>query len=392
MIQINDPKQCCGCSACANICPHHAITMQPDTLGFLYPIIDKEKCIDCGLCEKVCSFNIHYDTSCNLSQPIAYAARHHDIKEVETSRSGAAFIAISDWILSQGGVVYGAGFSKHFHVIHKRATTQEGRNEFKGSKYVQSELRDIFQQVKTDLKKGLIVLFSGTPCQTAGLNSYIGNKLRTNLYLIDIVCHGVPSPKIWEDYLDYLENKEGDSISYVNFRDKEDFGWKAHTESFRFTKQKEKKVISSLFTKLFYQHIMFRQSCSICYFSNIHRPSDITIADFWGWEKSAPEINNDDKGVSLILCNTNKGLNLIEKSKQDMHIIPIQPGNYMQPNLIHPTRMHPLRNRFERDYKKYGFVYTMRKYGFLGGWQEKRFKLLSFFFRAVRFIIRRIRQ
>lgn len=384
MIQINDPKQCCGCSACANICPHRAITMQPDALGFLYPIIDKEKCIDCGVCEKVCSFNDHYDISNNLTHPVAFGARHHDIREVETSRSGAAFIAISDWVLSQGGVVYGASFSNHFHVIHKRATTPTERNEFKGSKYVQSELGDIFQQVKADLKKGLIVLFSGTPCQTAGLNSYIGNKLRTNLYLIDIVCHGVPSPKIWEDYLSFLEKKENDSISCVNFRDKEHCGWKAHTESFRFTKQNDKTVIVSLYTHLFYQHIMFRQSCSICHFSNIQRPSDITIADFWGWEKTAPEINKDDKGVSLILCNTNKGLSVIDNIKKDMYIIPIQAGNYMQPNLIHPTRMHPLRNRFERDYKKYGFTHTLKKYGFLGGWQEKRFKIISFLLRSIR--------
>lgn len=176
MIQITDKSQCCGCTACASICAHDAITMQPDVMGFLYPVVDKDKCVDCGLCEKVCAFNDHYDTSLNLPKPDAYAARHKDMHEVETSRSGAAFIAISDYVLENGGVVYGAGYANHFRVVHKRATTKEERDEFKGSKYVQSDLDHVFRQVKKDLKDGLTVLFSGTPCQTAGLNSYIGRS------------------------------------------------------------------------------------------------------------------------------------------------------------------------------------------------------------------------
>lgn len=168
--------------------------MQPDVLGFLYPVVDGNKCTGCGLCERVCAFNDNYDTSMNLPVPLAYAARHKDMHEVETSRSGAAFIAISDHILENGGVVYGAGYADHFRVVHKRAVTKRERDEFKGSKYVQSDLAGVFRQVKEDLKGGLTVLFSGTPCQTSGLASYIGGKLRENLYLVDIVCHGVPGP------------------------------------------------------------------------------------------------------------------------------------------------------------------------------------------------------
>lgn len=234
MIQITDKSQCCGCTACASICAHDAITMQPDALGFLYPVVDKDKCVDCGLCEKVCAFNDHYDTSLNLPKPDAYAARHKDMKEVETSRSGAAFIAISDYVLENGGVVYGAGYTDHFRVVHKRATTKEERDEFKGSKYVQSDMNTVFRQVKKDLKDGLAVLFSGTPCQTAGLHSYVGRKLREHLILVDIVCHGVPSPYMWRDYIAYLEKKQGDKICWVNFRDKQKFGWKAHHETFKF--------------------------------------------------------------------------------------------------------------------------------------------------------------
>lgn len=253
MIQIKDKADCCGCTACASICPKDAISMEPDTLGFKYPKVDLSRCIDCGLCEKVCAFNDHYDKSLNLKEPKIYAARHKDMHEIETSRSGAAFIAISDYILKNGGVVYGAGYKDHFRVAHKRATTKEERNEFKGSKYVQSDLDRIFRQVKDDLKQGETVLFSGTPCQTAGLNSYIGKKLRENLVLVDIVCHGVPSPYIWRDYLNYLEKKYKSKIVTVNFRDKSRVGWSGHIESFVF--QDNIKREFTTYTSLFYRHM-----------------------------------------------------------------------------------------------------------------------------------------
>lgn len=192
MIEITQKEKCCGCTACASICPHQAITMNPDSMGFLYPKVNKNLCTDCGLCERVCAFHPNYDISQNLSQPIAYGVRHKKMSEIESSRSGAAFIALSDWILNQNGVIYGAGYTDHFRVVHKRATTSAERNEFKGSKYVQSDLTGIFPLIKEDLKNGKIVLFSGTPCQTAGLKSYIPKRLQENLYLIDIICHGVP--------------------------------------------------------------------------------------------------------------------------------------------------------------------------------------------------------
>lgn len=170
--------------------------MPPDVLGFKYPEVDKEKCTDCGLCEKVCAFNDNYDKSLNLSEPIAYAARHKDMSEMMKSRSGAAFVALSDYVLDNGGLVYGVGYTGHFVVSHKRAITKDERDEFRGSKYVQSDLTGIFKQVKEDLKNGLMVMFSGTPCQTSGLNSFVGKKFREKLYLVDIVCHGVPGPKM----------------------------------------------------------------------------------------------------------------------------------------------------------------------------------------------------
>lgn len=354
MIHIQNPKDCCGCTACASICAHDAITMEPDALGFLYPKVDERKCIDCGLCEKVCQFNDHYDTSLNLTQPDVYGARHKNMQEVETSRSGAAFIAISDWILAQGGVVYGAGYTDHFRVVHKRATTKEERNEFKGSKYVQSDLTDVFRQVKNDLKEGRIVLFSGTPCQTSGLNAYVGRRLRENLYLVDFICHGVPSPYIWRDFIAYLEKKQGDEIVWVNFRDKQQFGWTAHHETFKFKHGKEKVW----FTKRFYKHIMFRHSCGNCHFCNTKRPSDITIADFWRWEKTDPVFNKDDKGVSLLLINTDKGRILWNLIKSDMDFFPAELQKVMQKNLRYPSKIHPKRMQFEKDYARKGVEYV----------------------------------
>lgn len=366
MIEIKNLADCCGCTACESICSHDAITMKPDAMGFLYPVVDKAKCVDCGLCEKVCAFHENYDTSLNLPQPDAYAARHKDMTEVESSRSGAAFIAISDYILKQGGVVYGVGYTEHFRVVHKRATTKMERDEFKGSKYVQSDMNTVFRQVKEDLKNGLIVLFSGTPCQTSGLASYIGKRMRENLYLVDIVCHGVPSPYLWKDYIAYLEKKQGSEICWVNFRDKQQFGWSAHHETFKFVKGGGKMI----FTYLFYQHTMFRHSCGKCHFSNTKRPSDLTIADYWGWEKTDPNINADDKGVSLILVNTEKGRKLFENIKADLIYIPARLEDCLQPNLQHPSEINPNRMQFEKDYARHGFEYVMKIYGNVG-WRYK---------------------
>ncbi len=360
MISITNPANCCGCTACASICVHNAIIMKPDALGFLYPKVDESKCVECGLCEKVCQFCDNYDRSYNLKEPIAYAARHKDIDEVMRSRSGAAFVAISDYILEQGGVVYGAGYKDHFRVAHNRAVTKKERDEFRGSKYVQSDMSGIFCQVKEDLKKGIIVLFSGTPCQTAGLNSYIGKKLRENLILVDIVCHGVPAPFVWRDYINFLEKKKNSEIVVVNFRDKELFGWKDHKESYKY----ENGDVESLvyFTDLFYKHIMLRHSCEVCHFTNLQRPSDMTLADFWGWERNVPTMNEDNKGLSLILLNSEKGKRIFNSTKDRMNINEVDVNNCIQTRMQFPTSIHSLRNQFEKDYSNRGFSYIYKKY------------------------------
>jgi len=289
------------------------------------------------------------------------------------------FIALSDWILDNGGVVYGVGYTDHFRVVHKRAVTKEERDEFKGSKYVQSDMNDVFRQVKTDLKTGLKVLFSGTPCQTSGLRASLQKTDTSNLYICDIVCHGVPSPRFWQDYLAFIEKKQKDTAIKVDFRDKNRFGWKAHKESFTFT-----DTYTYTYTYTFYKHIMFRHSCGACHFTNFKRPSDITIADFWGWQKAVgEEFGVDDKGVSLVLVNTERGKAWFEAAKKDINYIETNTENCLQPNLQSPTTIHYQRNDFERDYREKGFDYIMKKYctdksnGFFSKLKRKMKKIIK---------------
>lgn len=364
MIKIDNPQDCCGCTACASICPRKAITMQPDALGFLYPQVDEKLCTNCGLCEKVCSFNENYERNSD-GIPDVYAVRHKNINEVEKSRSGAAFVAISDYIIENGGVVYGAGYCDHFRVAHKRATTKEERDEFRGSKYVQSDLGITFTQVANDLKNDLWVCFSGTPCQIAGLRSFLKTKKADTkkLLLVDIVCHGTPAPYIWRDYLAYMEKKYNGKATEVSFRDKETLGWASHKESFVI---KEKKITSDTYTDLFYKHIMFRHSCNVCHFTNTSRTSDITIADFWGWQKVDTEFNRDDKGVSLVFVNTNKGATFFANVISRINFIKTELQLALQANLQKPSEANPNRFVFENDYAENGFVYVAKKYGNIG--------------------------
>lgn len=370
---------CSGCGVCAAVCSYNAITMVADALGFLYPKVDIKSCVNCGLCEKICPFHDGYEKNSDFVEPLAFASRHKNLDEVETSRSGATFIALSDYILDAGGVVYGAGYTEDFQVVHKRATTKKERDEFKGSKYVQSKMGDVYAQVKEDLQSGLKVLFSGTPCQTAGLYAFIGKKWRENLYLVDIICHGVASPSVWHDYLDYLKHKENDKIISVNFRDKTIFGWSGlHKESFKF----EKKGIKT-YNYIFYNPYMMRRSCNSCVFANLSRPSDITLGDFWGWQRVVSDFNLDDKGVSLVLCNTRKGLDLFNSVHSCLNVVPVSLEDSLQPNLQHPTPIDSKRDSFENDYKLKGFKYVMKKYGDVGMmFQVKRvIRFLKRFFR-----------
>ncbi len=362
-IDSRKKEECCGCTACAAACPHDAIRMEPDALGFLYPRVEEDKCTWCGLCERVCQFGPDYGRDGKLPAPAVYAARLNDGAQLARSQSGGAFYALAVEVLGSGGVVYGAGFTGHFHVSHKRVETLEGLEELRGSKYVQSDLRGVFRQVRGDLSAGRRVLFSGTPCQVAGLSSYVGKRLAAGLVTVDLVCHGVPAPAVWEDYLAYVEKKEGQECTGVNFRDKS-FGWGAdiHFETFTFP---TKSQTAATFRILFYEHFMLRDSCHHCPFTNLKRCSDITVGDFWGWDKVGKRFN-DRKGISLVLVNSEKGRQLFEKAAARLECEESRPQDCLQPQLIAPAVPHRKRARFIRDYQRHGFLYVARRYADVG--------------------------
>lgn len=388
MPKLKIGEDCCGCTACAAICGKKAISMVPDSLGFKYPVVNPDLCVECGLCERVCAFNEEYNTDDKNDTPIPYGIRLKEEEEVMKSRSGGAFVAFSDWVLNKNGVVYGVGFSGHFVVTHKRATSQSERDEFRGSKYVQSNLDGIFAQVKADLTDDKWVLFSGTGCQVAGLNSYIPKSLKAKLITVDIVCHGVPSPKIWADYIRYIENKEKKVVVGVDFRNKKDFGWQAHKETFILKEPlTTTTTTTNTYTYVFYQHIMQRPSCGICYFCNTRRPADLTLADFWGWENTDCEINKDNKGLSLVLVNSKKGENVFSDVKSRFNMIHPKLEDCMQSHLKEPKKPNKSDSKFKMDYEKHGFEYVMKKYGNIG----LRYKIKRIPYKAIsllkRFII-----
>lgn len=341
-------EDCCGCTGCYSICPKDAITMKTDEKGFLYPSIDEAKCIDCGLCIKVCDFKKFVATE---QTPDCYAVKHKDEEEIKTSRSGAVFMALCDYVLKKQGVVLGCVQTDKNTIIHKVASTKQQVNSFKGSKYVQSELLDTFKECESYLKQGVIVLFSGTGCHVHGLISFLEcAKVDTsNLITCDIVCHGVPSPQLWRDYVAEFERRNNDGITKVDFRDKEKCGWRAHFESFLMVSGNT-HVIKN-WTNAFYSHCMFRESCYNCKYTTPNRKTDFTIADYWGIEKNVPEFD-DNKGVSLVLVRGEKANKIFAEIQDSLRVVQTKLDNSLQPQLIHPIEKGNNYNKFWKDYLK----------------------------------------
>ena len=341
-------EECCGCTACCSICPNGAIKMRTDEKGFLYPSIDEAKCIDCGLCIKVCDFKKFVATE---ETPDCYAVKHKDEEEIKTSRSGAVFMALCDYVLKKQGVVFGCVQTDKNTIIHKVASTKQQVNSFKGSKYVQSDLLDTFKECENFLKQGVIVLFSGTGCQVHGLISFLEcAKVDTsNLITCDIVCHGVPSPQLWRDYVAEFERRNNDGIAKVNFRDKEKCGWRAHFESFLMVSGTT--ITTTIWTNAFYSHCMFRESCYNCKYTTPNRKTDFTVADYWGIEKNVPEFD-DNKGVSLVLVRGEKAKKIFAEIQDSLRVVQTKLNNSLQPQLVHPIEKGKKYNKFWKDYLK----------------------------------------
>lgn len=308
MIEITDKIDCTGCHACYNICPSHCIEMKADEEGFLYPVIDKEQCIQCGLCEHVCPMKKKTDL---MNKPQLYYGWICDERLRSKSSSGGIFTALAEWILTHDGVVYGAGYGSGLTVIHERITSIEELEKLRGSKYVQSCVCDTFRQVKTDLMNKTWVYYSGTPCQIAGLRNYLGKEY-DNLICQDLICHGVPSPKVWKMYLNACNKEKGVPVVKVDFRDKSK-GWTNFRFALEFRNGKKYKIRhdKNLYMRLFLRNVILRPTCYHCHYKEERRVSDITLADFWGVQKIFPRLF-DDKGISLILVNSDKGEGILK--------------------------------------------------------------------------------
>ncbi len=310
MIRITDKSLCTGCTACMNICPAQCIIMRRDREGFDYPVANPDRCIGCGRCEAVCPV---LNPRGNSSPLEAYAARNDGF--MRESSSGGVFPALASEVISDGGMVYGAIVNGDMTIGHADAEDMAAVGRMRGSKYVQSDLYSTFEEVKSWLEEGRRVLYTGTPCQIAGLNSYFGKRYE-NLLTVDCACHGVPSPGLWEKYVKALEKEYAGRMKDVRFRDKGrswmHYDFVAVFEADRtdggpsYTFESHKPYVNDPYMALFVQDMTLRPSCYRCPARGGRSGSDLTLADLWNVSKTVPEMN-DDKGVSLVLVNTEKG-------------------------------------------------------------------------------------
>ena len=343
----NALKICNGCHTCYSVCPKQSIRMVSNSEGFLYPQIDNGLCIKCGLCEKKCP--VINPQKIEDEETLAYAVINNNEKIRLESSSGGVFTALAENVIREDGIVFGAKFDSDFNVIHGYTDTIESLADFRGSKYVQSTIGDSYIDCKRFLEEGRNVLFSGTPCQIAGLKSFL-NKEYENLLLIDIICHGVPSPLLWNEYKKYHEKKSASQIVKIAFRRKND-GWKQFSLAVTFDNASEycQTLRQDAYLKLFLKDVCLRESCYDCKYKTEKRVSDITIADFWGVQNEYPELD-DDKGTSFVITHSDKGKQSVE-ALMDCTIkkIPLETGAKYNPSYIYSVSKPKKRNRFFED-------------------------------------------
>lgn len=308
MIEIKEKDRCTGCHACANICPKQCIAMEKDSEGFLYPVVNTKQCINCGVCEKICPI-LSGKTAADGRDIKAYAAINNNEEIRLKSSSGGMFTLVAEKVLGNSGVVFGATFDKDFNVVHAYTETKEELEQFRGSKYVQSKIGETYKQAKSFLESGRMVLFTGTPCQIGGLYAYLGKDYE-NLITQDFICHGVPSPMVWQKYLEYRESISRASVRKISFRYKK-YGWKKYSVALEFSNATEylTRFTEDPYMQVFLRDLCLRPSCYDCAFKTKYRQADITLADFWGIDKVLPEMD-DDKGTSLLIIHSEKGTRL----------------------------------------------------------------------------------
>lgn len=360
MIDKVDQSKCPGCHACYISCPNKCISMEQDFEGFLYPKIDIQACSNCNLCERSCPVLLKKQVD---NQPVAYAAFNKDETVRLNSSSGGVFTLLAEEVLSQGGIVFGACIDHDFNVVHDYVDKIENISNFRGSKYVQSNIGDTYEKVKEYLKNSKLVLFSGTPCQIGGLKSYLKREYG-NLICQDIICHGVPSPKVWRKYIAFREKCAESKTKRIAFRRKDE-GWKRYSVSFLFNNGTEYRqtLDKDLYMKAFLQNVCLRRSCYNCSFKTMNRESDITLADFWGIQNILPEMD-DDKGTSLIIINSNKGYEIFKEVMN--HIVykqvDIKEAIKYNTAAVKSASQNPNREKFFHALDQYEFDKLVGKY------------------------------
>lgn len=317
MMNLCDKNVCTGCGACYNICPKDAIKMVEDAEGFLYPKIDVKSCIECGLCEKICPVLHPIVKNSMASYPIAAISKHEDI--LMASSSGGVFSMLSTYVLNNGGIIFGAMMDDAYNVCHIGADNNLELALLRGSKYIQSNTKRTFYEVKDLLRSGRKVLYSGTPCQIAGLKAYLGHINTENLYTVDLVCHGVPSQRMFKTYINKLAEYKGSSPS-----DFQDFQFRKLDQwgvSPSYVKDGTRVLLSNdenLYMSLFLKNRLHRLSCYKCIYTTPTRVGDITLADFWGIGKKTPYEEDTSRGCSLVLINSDKGKMLFSEISSEL--------------------------------------------------------------------------
>lgn len=366
MIQIKDKSKCCGCCACVDVCAHHAITLKTDIEGFWYPEVDKEKCIECGLCEKVCpELHIEELKKNDFNKPAhTIAAINKNMSVRWDSTSGGAFSALADVMYAQGGYVSGAVYNEDFSVSNYISNNPEDLIRLRSSKYLQSKAEGLYKQIRDLLRNGEKVLACGTPCQMAALRSFL-RKDYENLIIVDFICRGVNSPKVYRKYLDSLEKQYGGKVIYVKAKNKE-LGWRNLTRKVVFDNGKAYYgvLMDDDFRRGYHTNVFCRPSCYHCQYKGFPRTADITIADYWGIERVDKNLDNNI-GTSMILLNSKKGIEYFEMVKdklewEETNFDSILPGNIALRKSIEPAKID--RKTFFEDLDKGTFDDVVKKY------------------------------
>ena len=350
-------ERCCGCSACEQKCPKRAISMKSSSEGFLYPALDESICINCGLCLKVCP--IHQPEKNTKDAQVGYASWVEDKEVLSNSSSGGIFYPLADFIISQNGYVCGCVNDETCLPKHILSNNHYDILKMQGSKYVESYLGDIFSQVKGKLEQGVKVLFTGTPCQNAGLKKYLGKEY-DGLICVDIICHGVPSRLLFGEYLNLQEKKYGGKITEYYFRSKNKHDWSL-TFRMKVLIGKKTKIVEHMasldpYYYAFLQGMTYRESCYQCPYSCLERVGDITIGDFWGIENVDASLNNLE-GVSAIILNSDKGKDVFDKVKNLLFSkeIPVSEIQKYNGNLNSPTKRPENRSVIYTKLNEVGF-------------------------------------